>query len=295
MDRSEVLDIIKKNVQRLSVFDTEEYQYIPLHQKSSPSILAVREIMDLLRKVIFPGFFGSEHEAQSESIQYYTGVNLEKIYDLLHKQVCNSLCFDSEKCCETDNLASGITVAFINDIPRIKHFLSTDVKAILDGDPAVNSVSEIIFSYPAIRAILHQRVAHALYNLEVPVLPRIITEIAHSETGIDIHPGAQIGKYFSIDHGTGVVIGQTTIIGDHVRLYQGVTLGARNFTYDDNGLPMDVPRHPIIEDGVVIYSNSSILGRITIGKNSIIGGNIWLTHDVPPNSKILQSRAVFDK
>jgi serine O-acetyltransferase len=140
-------------------------------------------------------------------------------------------------------------------------------------------------------AILHQRVAHVLFKLDVPILPRTITEMAHSLTGIDIHPGAEIGEYFSIDHGTGIVIGQTTIIGHHVRLYQGVTLGAKSFRYNDEGLPIDIPRHPIIEDNVVIYSNTSVLGRITIGRNSIIGGNIWLTYDIPPNSKILQSRA----
>lgn len=151
-------------------------------------------------------------------------------------------------------------------------------------------MSEIIFCYPAVYALLHQRVAHELFELGVPVLPRIITEMAHSQTGIDIHPGAQIGEYFSIDHGTGIVVGQTAIIGNHVRLYQGVTLGAKSFTLDEEGLPIDLPRHPIIEDYVTIYSNASILGRITIGRGSIIGGNIWLTHSVPPNSKISQSR-----
>jgi serine O-acetyltransferase len=142
----------------------------------------------------------------------------------------------------------------------------------LDGDPAAKSVSEIIFCYPAVYALLHQRVAHELFELGVPVLPRIITEMAHSQTGIDIHPGAQIGEYFSIDHGTGIVVGQTAIIGNHVRLYQGVTLGAKSFTLDEEGLPIDLPRHPIIEDYVTIYSNASILGRITIGRGSIIGG-----------------------
>ncbi|MEG1544061.1 MAG: serine acetyltransferase, partial [Tannerellaceae bacterium] len=183
-------------------------------------------------------------------------------------------------------------IAFINRLPRIKYMLSTDVKAILDGDPAAKSVSEIIFCYPAIQAILHQRVAHELLLLGVPVIPRIITEMAHTETGIDIHPGAKIGEYFSIDHGTGVVVGQTSVIGNHVRLYQGVTLGARNFTLDDEGLPLDIPRHPILEDNVTVYSNASILGRITIGHNSVVGGNIWLTHSVPPKSRILQTRAV---
>ena len=148
---------------------------------------------------------------------------------------------------------------------------------------------EIIFCYPAIRAISNYRIAHELLKLQVPIIPRIITEMAHSETGIDIHPGATIGNYFTIDHGTGVVIGETTIIGDHVKLYQGVTLGAKNFPIDENGKPIKgIPRHPNIEDNVIIYSNSTILGRITIGRNSVIGGNIWIDKDVPADSKIIQ-------
>ena len=295
MNRTDILNQIQKNVERLSASDLPEYKYIPLHQKPSPSVLSLREVMLLLRKVIFPGFFGSEQEAQVDSIQYYTGVYLEQIYDLLHEQIYNGLCFEVDRCCDSKDRASRIAIDFINKIPHIKYLLSTDVKAILDGDPAAKSLSEIIFCYPAVHAILHQRVAHELLKLGVPVLPRIITEMAHAETGIDIHPGAQIGEYFSIDHGTGIVVGQTAIIGNHVRLYQGVTLGAKNFTLDEEGLPIDVPRHPIIEDYVTIYSNASILGRITIGKGSVIGGNIWLTHSVPPNSKVLQTRAVEDK
>lgn len=295
MSRADILNQIQKNVERLSASDLPEYKYIPLHQKPSPSVLSLRKIMLLLRKVIFPGFFGSEQEAQVDSIQYYTGVYLEQIYDLLHEQIYNGLCFEVDRCCDSKDRASRIAIDFVNKIPHIKYLLSTDVKAILDGDPAAKSLSEIIFCYPAINAILHQRVAHELLKLGVPVLPRIITEMAHSETGIDIHPGAQIGEYFSIDHGTGIVVGQTAIIGNHVRLYQGVTLGAKSFTLDEEGLPMDVPRHPILEDYVTVYSNASILGRITIGKGSVIGGNIWLTHSVPPNSKVLQTRAVEDK
>lgn len=295
MNRADILNQIQKNVERLSASDLPEYKYIPLHQKPSPSVHSLREIMHLLRKVIFPGFFGSEQEAQVDSIQYYTGVYLEQIYDLLQEQIYNGLCFEVDRCCDSKDRASEIAISFINQIPHIKYLLSTDVKAILDGDPAAKSVSEIIFSYPAVRAILYQRVAHELLKLGVPVLPRIITEMAHSDTGIDIHPGAQIGEYFSIDHGTGIVVGQTAIIGNHVRLYQGVTLGAKNFTLDEEGLPMDIPRHPILEDYVTVYSNASILGRITIGEGSVIGGNIWLTHSVPPNSKVLQSRAVEDK
>ena len=240
-------------------------------------------------------FFDEVKEHSLASLPYYIGVYLERIYDLLQEQIYHSLGFEAaEGEGASRGRASDLTVAFIDRIPHIKYLLSTDVKAILDGDPAAKSVSEIIFCYPAISALLHQRVAHELFRLGIPVLPRMMTEMAHSLTGIDIHPGAEIGAYFSIDHGTGVVVGQTAVIGNHVRLYQGVTLGAKSFTLDEEGLPMDVPRHPIIEDDVTIYSNASVLGRITIGRGSVIGGNIWLTHSVPPGSKIVQSRAVHE-
>ncbi|MBQ8043726.1 MAG: serine acetyltransferase, partial [Clostridia bacterium] len=247
MNRVDILKEIQKNADLLS---TSEYKYIPLHKNSSPSVIVLREIMQLLRRVLFPGFFGTEQEVQNESIQYYIGVYLEQIYDSLQEQIYNGLCFETERSHIFKEQASKIAIDFINKIPNIKYLLSTDVKAILDGDPAAKSSSEIIFCYPAIHAILYQRVAHELLKLEVPVIPRIITELAHSDTGIDIHPGAQIGEYFSIDHGTGIVIGETTIIGNHVRLYQGVTLGAKSFVLDENGLPLNIPRHPIIEDHV---------------------------------------------
>jgi len=295
MDRTRILEQIQHNVRILSAIDNPDFSHIPLHQKASPNVEILQEVMDLLRLVIFPGFFGAEQEAKPDTISYYMGVYLERIYDLLQKQIYHGLCFEAEECCDSKERASEIAIAFIDQIAQIKHLLSTDVKAILDGDPAANTVSEIIFCYPGIRAIFHQRIAHALLKLGVPVIPRIITEMAHSETGIDIHPGAQIGEYFSIDHGTGIVIGETTIIGNHVRLYQGVTLGAKSFTLDEEGLPINIPRHPVIEDYVTIYSNASVLGRITIGEGSVIGGNIWLTHDVPPHSKVLQSRYGMDK
>jgi len=281
-------------LERLTTFDAEEYQYLPLHRTPSPSIPAVREIMGLLRMVIFPGFFEPQQEMQQEVVRRI-GMYLKQLYDLLCDQIYNSLCFESEACKVTREQAAGIALSFIRRIPDIKHFLSTDVKAILDGDPAATSLNEVIFCYPATQAMFHQRAAHELFKLKVPILPRFITEMAHSETGIDIHPGARIGRYFSIDHGTGVVIGQTTIIGNHVRLYQGVTLGAKRFMFDDKGLPVDIPRHPIIEDNVTIYSNTSVLGRITIGEGSVIGGNIWLTHSVPPNSQILQPLAIEEQ
>lgn len=292
MDRAEVLKQIQKNVGILSEANAPEFQYIPLHQKPSPSVLRIRKVMFLLRSVIFPGFFDEEQATSLDSLPYYIGVYLEQVYDLLQEQIYDSLCFEAESCCSSVRCqASELAVSFLNQIPRLKYLLSTDVKAILDGDPAAKSLSEVIFCYPAIFAMLHQRVAHELFKLEIPVLPRMITEMAHSATGIDIHPGARIGEYFSMDHGTGIVVGQTAVIGNHVRLYQGVTLGAKSFTLDEQGLPVDVPRHPIIEDYVTIYSNASVLGRITIGRGSVIGGNIWLTHSVPPNTVLTQSRA----
>jgi serine O-acetyltransferase len=190
--------------------------------------------------------------------------------------------------CEGERLA----LAFIDSLPEIKRLLYTDIQAMFDNDPAAKTYGEVIFCYPVVNTMVHYRVAHRLHEMGVPVIPRIITEQAHSKTGIDIHPGAQIGEYFSIDHGTGVVIGETSIIGNHVTLYQGVTLGAKSFKYDEQGNMLNVPRHPILEDNVTVYSNASILGRITIGHDSIIGGNIWLTHSVPPHSRILQSKAI---
>ena len=185
---------------------------------------------------------------------------------------------------------SATAFAFLERLPGIRALLATDVEAIAHNDPAVKSRQEIVFCYPAVTAMIYYRTAHELHLLGVPVIPRMLTEYAHSNTGIDIHPGAVIGDHFAIDHGTGIVIGETTVIGSHVTLYQGVTLGARNFSYDADGLPRNVPRHPILEDGVTVYSNASILGRVTIGQNSVIGGNVWLTRSVPAHSRILQGK-----
>jgi len=178
---------------------------------------------------------------------------------------------------------------FWSYIPEISRLVHTDVDAVLHNDPAVSDRGEVILSYPLTQAMIHFRTAHVLYQLGVPRIPRMLTELAHARTGIDIHPAATIGDYFCIDHGTGVVIGETAIIGSHVVLYQGVTLGAKNIEYDENGKPKDIPRHPILEDHVTVYSNTSILGRIRIGHDTIIGGNVWLTQDVPPHSTVLQT------
>mgnify|MGYP002726382705 FL=1 len=181
---------------------------------------------------------------------------------------------------------------FVQALPEIARLLHTDALAVMHNDPAVKSMQEVILCYPVVKVMVHYRTAHQLHLQGVPIIPRVITEMAHSATGIDIHPAAQIGEHFCIDHGTGVVIGATSVIGNHVMLYQGVTLGAKNFSYDANGVPIDMPRHPILEDYVTVYSNTSILGRVRIGHHTIVGGNVWLTHDVPPHSRVLQSRAI---
>ena len=180
---------------------------------------------------------------------------------------------------------------FRERIPVLAELLAQDVEAIGGNDPAASDIQEIVYCYPAVTALVHYRVAHELDALGVGVIPRMLTEYAHSATGIDIHPQAKIGHHFAIDHGTGVVSGQTAIIGNRVTLYQGVTVGAKNFKYDESGKPRNIPRHPIIEDNVTVYSNASLLGRITIGEGSVIGGNVWLTHSVPPHSRILQGRS----
>lgn len=257
-----------------------------------PSIIVIERIIDLLKQIIFPGYFGAEIKSK-ESRFYHVGASIEALEKDLREQICLSFkSFKDEVVCEDDS--DKIALEFINQIPEIKRVLYTDIEAMSVADPAVTAYGEIIFCYPIIQVMLNYRVAHALLKLGVPVLPRIMTEMAHSKTGIDIHPGAQIGEYFSIDHGTGVVIGETCIIGNHVTLYQGVTLGAKKFTYNEHGVPVNTPRHPILEDNVTVYSNSSILGRITIGHDTVVGGNIWLTESVKPYSKIVQQRAMSE-
>ncbi len=287
MNRKEVLS---RNVVLLSNISDEEKK-MRTEGDQLPSIDSVRHIIELLKQIFFPGFFGSGVGSR-ESRFYHVGINMEKLIEEIEEQISLSFsCFNRGK---SDDEVEQIALQFVNNLPEIKRMLYTDIEAMFKSDPAVTAYSEIIFCYPIMQAMVHYRVAHSLLKLKVPVLPRIITEMAHSATGIDIHPGAEIGEYFSIDHGTGVVIGETCIIGNHVTLYQGVTLGAKKFTYNDSGQPVNTPRHPIIEDNVTIYSNSSILGRITIGHDTIVGGNIWLTESVKPHSKIVQQRAVSE-
>lgn len=264
---------------------TAESALIPCPTQSLPNAEHLKELIDLLKIILFPGFFGdacADEKAMTAC--------LDRLYSLLDGQIYSGLCFAGGEPSPA-LLSAAHTQTFISRLPAIKRLLTTDVKAVKDCDPAATGYGEVIFCYPAIQAMLHYRVAHELLRIGVPLLPRIITELAHAMTGIDIHPGAQIGDYFSIDHGTGVVIGETCIIGNHVRLYQGVTLGAKGFVLDGDGLPINLPRHPVIEDNVIIYSNSTILGRITIGHDSIIGGNIWQVYSVPPHSRIVQKKA----
>lgn len=263
-----------------------------------PSGKSLRRIVELSREILFPGYFGNS-TVHRRTINYHIGVNVEELFGLLTEQIQAGLCFGLENT-PSDNVikkipdrdtAASIAARFISRLPEIRRILATDVEAAYYGDPAATCFGEIICCYPIIRAITNYRVAHELYMLNVPLIPRIITEMAHSETGIDIHPGAQIGHHFTIDHGTGVVIGATCIIGNNVKLYQGVTLGAKSFPLDENGNPIKgIARHPILEDDVIVYSNATILGRITIGKGATIGGNIWVTESVPAGSRIVQRR-----
>ena len=291
MNRLPIEERLLRNVRILSQSSPQEMRMVPRGDGAFPSVAGLRDIVSLVRAIVFPDFFDCRRN--NERIRScYLGVNIEKLYSLLHTEIRRALRFDNtyeEE--EVSEEASLLALQFIDELPEIKRLLFTDVEAMYDNDPAADNYAEIILSYPVVNAMVHYRSAHVLLKLGIPVIPRVITELAHSTTGIDINPGATIGEYFAIDHGTGVVIGETCIIGNHVTLYQGVTLGAKNFSLDSNGHPLNIPRHPIIEDNVTIYSNSTILGRITVGHDSVIGGNIWLTHSVEPWSRIVQQKA----
>jgi serine O-acetyltransferase len=260
-----------------------------------PSISRLKKVISMVREILFPGYFGNT-SLRPNTTQHYMGVYVDELHEMLSREIFAGMCFE----CKDDvtgnaenhmTKANEIAIGFIEYLPEIRRKLVTDVNATYINDPAARNLGEVIFCYPGIRAITNYRIAHKLLELSVPLIPRFISEVAHSETGIDIHPKAKIGESFTIDHGTGVVIGSTCIIGDNVKIYQGVTLGAKSFPLDEDGKPIKgIPRHPIVEDNVVIYSGATILGRVTIGKNSVIGGNVWVTTDIPPNSKIIQTK-----
>jgi len=261
------------------------------HNTPMPSAEALSEIMELLRAIVFPGYF-MESDITPDNITYYTGAKLDKVLYLLTEQLKRGYCFFCETsleqmCPRCASKPQENAYELIRALPEIRRLLALDAQAAYEGDPAATRYGETVFCYPSIRVMINHRIAHQLYQTGVPLIPRMISEMAHSETGIDIHPGAQIGEKFFIDHGTGVVIGETCIIGKNVKLYQNVTLGAKSFPLDEHGNPIKgIPRHPILEDNVVVYAGATILGRITIGASSMIGGNVWLTKSVPPNSKI---------
>jgi serine O-acetyltransferase len=259
-----------------------------------PSRAVVAELIDDLRAVLYPVHFGSA-DGLGRSLRYRIGVRLDKARQALEEQVRRGLEFSCEhvpngaRCSVCALRAGEVTDAVVSRLPAVRRMVDADVQAAFDGDPALINVDEALFCYPGIRAVLQHRIAHELHVLRVPLIPRIISELAHSETGIDIHPGAKIAPSFFIDHGTGVVIGETASIGERVRIYQGVTLGARSFASDERGrLLKGIPRHPVVEDDVVIYAGATILGRITIGRGATIGGNVWLTRNVPPGSRVQQ-------
>ena len=272
-----------------SCSDQECYTHIDY--EPIPSKESVIDILNRIREILFPGYF-NRGKVDPVNLKYTVGQSTTSLFDLLSEQICHSIRHDclryDQPCSECEEQGYRLSLQFLEAIPALRKSLAADVRATYDGDPAAQSYDEVIFSYPGIFAITVYRIAHLLVNLGVPLLPRIMTEYAHSVTGIDIHPAAKIGKSFVIDHGTGVVIGETTEIGDNVRIYQGVTLGALSIPKGASDEFRGEKRHPTIEDDVIIYSGATILGGETvIGVRSVIGGNVWLTDSVPPDTTVV--------
>lgn len=281
---SDILENIIETSNDSQCFTHIDYEPIPYEGY-------VVDIINLLREVLFPGYFARE-KIDPINLKYRIGQSVSVLFDMLSEQISHSIrheCFRYDlPCSECEEQGHKISLSLLESIPSIRKTLATDVLAAFDGDPAAKSYDEIIFSYPGIFAISVHRVANKLYSLQVPLLPRIMSEHAHSQTGIDIHPGAKIGERFFIDHGTGVVIGETTEIGNNVRIYQGVTLGALSLPKDAGEKLRGEKRHPTIEDDAIIYSGATILGGDTvIGARSVIGGNVWVTESVPPDTKVI--------
>ena len=259
-----------------------------------PSQTGIIEIVEMARCILFPGYF-TRTKLHASNLEYYIGKQTTDLYDKVSEQITMAIRHDCRRnnllCTNCEAQSHMKALAFLEALPRVAAILATDIRAALEGDPATKSPDEVIFCYPGLLATLVFRLAHELYLLNVPIIPRIMTEYAHSKTGIDIHPGATIGSGFFIDHGTGVVIGETTIIGKNVRLYQGVTLGALSLPRDAGEKMRNMKRHPTIEDDVIVYANTTILGGQTIiGRGATIGGNIWLTESVQPGTKVLLKR-----
>jgi serine O-acetyltransferase len=289
------IDAIVAELSRLRQNSLEERQRH--HQPPKlPSRKALAEILEGLSAVLFPNRLGLRvSDFTDGGIDYFVGHTLDITLRKLSRQVRLELQLADGDGGQAQDQATAIIRHFAARLPAVRTLLDSDIAAAFEGDPAARSVEEILACYPGVTAIIYHRLAHELFQLGACLVARMVAEIAHSLTGIDIHPGAQIGGSFFIDHGTGVVIGETAIIGQHVRLYQAVTLGAKRFPVDENGvLIKGYARHPIVEDKVVVYAGATILGRITVGAGSTIGGNVWLTHSVPPGSNITQARAMAE-
>lgn len=261
-----------------------------------PSRDSLTHIVEGLRAALFPMRLGPP-DLRQESEDFFVGHTLDTVLHALWQQIrlelrYNARMLDGAEDADLELRALEIVRQFSQTLPHIRELLDSDVTAAYAADPAAHSVDEVLLCYPGIEAMIHHRLAHRLYELGVPLLARLVAELAHGKTGIDIHPGATIGPGFFIDHGTGVVIGETAVIGARVRVYQAVTLGARSFPSDENGHAIKgLPRHPKVEDDVVIYAGATVLGRVTLGKGASIGGNVWVTHDVAPGAQVTQARS----
>lgn len=286
MDVPQRSQVLNETIEKLS----DEVSYKQLFhtcrdEETLPSGEVLREVVDLCRAILFPGYYGKARISM-QTIRYHTGVNVQTLHRLLSRQIFAGLCFDesSDSSCSIDEIrerAAALSEGFISSLPKIRELLATDAHATFNGDPAAQDVGEVIFCYPGFRAIVNYRIAHQLYLAAIPFIPRMISEMAHSETGIDIHPGARIGHHFSIDHGTGTVIGETAVVGNYVRIFQGVSLAGEKLGPDERGYTVrGVARHPIVDDHVTIYSNATLIGRIRIGMGATICGNVWINRDV---------------
>jgi len=281
----EIVNAIVKSCDNKQCYDHVDTAVIPSRE-------SVIEIIEIIKDLLYPGYFGQQ-EIDRHTLHYHIGNEVVELYEKLSNQITSSIIHECRRyhtmCSECLGLGQKETITFLKKIPMLRQILALDVLAAFDGDPASKNYDEIIFSYPGLLAITIYRVAHELHKQGIPLIPRIMTEYAHSITGIDIHPGAEIGTRFFIDHGTGVVIGETTVIGNNVKIYQGVTLGSHKLLRDEEGkLVRGLKRHPTVEDDVVIYANATILGGDTvIGARSVIGGNVWITRSVPPDTKVM--------
>lgn len=293
MERQRHNDALREAVERLS----DEGSYAQLfhaycEEEELPSGKVLQSLVELCRAILFPGYYG-QARITGQTIRFHTGVSIEQLFEELSKQIYAGLCLASTSQTTSSQAAKAtaerIAEEFISSLPELRSLLATDAEAMFDSDPAAQNPGEVIFCYPGFRAICNYRIAHVLYRLEVPFIPRMITEMAHSETGIDIHPGATIGHHFSIDHGTGIVIGETSVIGDYVRIFQGVSLAGAKLPPDEKGNTIrGIARHPILGNHVTVYSNATLIGKIHIGDGATICGNVWVAEDVPAGATVSQ-------